>query len=246
RFPREIRNSPPAHYTVELNSYSKLFRPEKLEKFESGGWFFYPNGNKQDDGDGAEGPIRRFDHNKHEWGFGKFLSLDTLNEYLANDTLVLGAEVFVIVSTGRKECVSILKNPDGATTRTWKIPKFSALDDNPRFSQAYTVDERKWYLSSLVRTSTREKFHIFLPLDVLDPAPKRAVFAEFDLLLVDQKRHSNSFKRQYSKWFSAQCYVLGHRKFISLTDLYQSDVVGDTLIIELQFLSVSAVRLLNC
>lgn len=111
----------------------------------------------------AEGPIRRFDHNKHEWGFGKFLSLDTLNEYLANDTLVLGAEVFVIVSTGRKECVSILKNPDGATTRTWKIPKFSALDDNPRFSQAYTVDERKWYLSSLVRTSTREKFHIFLP-----------------------------------------------------------------------------------
>lgn len=36
RFPIEIRNSPPAHYTVELNSYSKLFRPEKLEKFESG------------------------------------------------------------------------------------------------------------------------------------------------------------------------------------------------------------------
>lgn len=31
--------------------------------------------------------------------------------------------------------------------------------------------------------------HLML-VDVLDPAPKRAVFAEFDLLLVDQKRHS--------------------------------------------------------
>ncbi|KAL9454725.1 hypothetical protein AB3S75_010184 [Citrus x aurantiifolia] len=198
----------------------------------------------------AEGPIRRFDHNKHEWGFGKFLSLDTLHEYLANDTLVLGVEVFVIVSTGRKECVSILRNPDGATTHTWKIPNFSALDDNPQFSQAYTVDERKWKLRLYPMGTAAGKgeflaLHLML-VDVLDPAPKRAVFAEFDLLLVDQKRHSNSFKRHYSKWFSAQCYVVGHTKFISPTDLYQSDVVGDTLIIELQFLSVSAVRLLNC
>lgn len=51
-------------------------------------------------------------------GFREISFFDTLHEYLATDTLVLGAEVFVIVSTGRKECVSILKHPDGAPTHT--------------------------------------------------------------------------------------------------------------------------------
>ncbi|KAK4551567.1 hypothetical protein RGQ29_032333 [Quercus rubra] len=56
----------------------------------------------------VEGAIRRFHDIKTEWGFDKFLPLDSFNVisngYLVNDCCVFGAEIFVHERSAKREC----------------------------------------------------------------------------------------------------------------------------------------------
>ncbi|KAL7097852.1 hypothetical protein ACP275_10G169500 [Erythranthe tilingii] len=78
---------------------------------------------------------RRFNETKSEWGFTKFIHRKSLRDkssgYLVDDTLVLGAEVFVLKTQRQRvvERVTILEPPTYKHTHDWKITKFSKLKD---------------------------------------------------------------------------------------------------------------------
>ena len=84
---------------------------------------------------------------KCEWGFAKFLPLDTFNDesngYLVNDCCVFGVEVFVHERSGMLQCLSMIKEPANGTL-TRKIEKFLTLDHVSYNSQEFTVEGLKW------------------------------------------------------------------------------------------------------
>jgi hypothetical protein len=96
----------------------------------------------------ADGEIRRFHDVKTEWGFNKFLSLDSFNchcnGYLVNDCCVFGAEVFVHDRSGKREFLSMIKDPPNGVM-TWKLENFSALNKAAYYSQVFAIGDLKWY-----------------------------------------------------------------------------------------------------
>jgi hypothetical protein len=85
---------------------------------------------------------------KTEWGFNKFLSLDSFNchcnGYLVNDCCVFGAEVFVHERSGKQEFLSLIKDPPNGVM-TWKLENFSALNKAAYYSQVFAIGDLKWY-----------------------------------------------------------------------------------------------------
>lgn len=95
----------------------------------------------------AFGIIRKFNERKTEWGFAKFLPLDTFNNeshgYLVTDCCIFGVEVFVYERSRKRECVFMIKEPADRTL-TWKIERFSTLVNLFYYSQEFTVGDFKW------------------------------------------------------------------------------------------------------
>lgn len=77
---------------------------------------------------------------KTEWGNPKFLDLETfhnpLKGYLVDDTCVLGAEVFVVGSSFKGECLSMVKQP-ATCFHSWEVNSFSTLADSYYGSQSF-------------------------------------------------------------------------------------------------------------
>ena len=96
---------------------------------------------------GGGGAIRRFNDINCEWGFAKFLPLDTFNDasqgYLVNNCCVFGAEVFVHERSVKRQCLSFIEEPYNRTF-TWKIERFSTLNEKYYNSQEFTVGNSKW------------------------------------------------------------------------------------------------------
>jgi hypothetical protein len=96
----------------------------------------------------ADGEIRRFHDLKTEWGFNKFLSLDSFNchcnGYLVNDCCVFGAEVVVHERSGKRDFLSMIKDPPNGVM-TWKLENFSVLNKVAYYSQVFTIGDLKWY-----------------------------------------------------------------------------------------------------
>ena len=96
----------------------------------------------------ADGGIKRFHDMKTEWGFTKFLTLDCFclpcSGYLVNDCCVFGVEVFVHECKGKREILSMIKEPANRFM-IWKIDKFSTLNKVAYNSQMFTVEDLKWY-----------------------------------------------------------------------------------------------------
>lgn len=102
----------------------------------------------------AKEKIRRFRGAKTEWGFDKLVSLNAFNDasngYLVDDCCVFGAEIFVIERTGKGECVSMVKELANSTTYTWKIQKFSDLNQECYTSQVFVIGGYKWYVTGWI------------------------------------------------------------------------------------------------
>ena len=89
----------------------------------------------------VDGKIRRFRSMKTEWGFDRFLRLQTLNDpsngYIRDDFCVFGAEVFVIKH-------SVLT--DDVNPYIWKVEKFSTIKDREYYSsKIFVAGGYSWY-----------------------------------------------------------------------------------------------------
>ncbi|XP_028057540.1 uncharacterized protein LOC114261464 [Camellia sinensis] len=168
---RSLRDIPPAHYLLKIESFSLLsqllldvgMKNYESDIFEASGYKWklslYPSGDKQRKGKGhislylliAEtndhnGKVKCFHLMKTEFGFPQLLPFGTFNDaangYLIRDTCLFGAEV-VMNCTGRGECLTLLKKGLDITY-TWKIDKFSSLVSKIHYSDVFTIGNQKW------------------------------------------------------------------------------------------------------
>ncbi|XWS77294.1 hypothetical protein CRYUN_Cryun01aG0248900 [Craigia yunnanensis] len=201
------------------------------------------------------GGIKRFHKMKTECGFAKLIPLKTLKDrrnygFLPKDSCVFGAEVFVIKQSGKYECLSLVKQPDRVTF-TWKLEKFSTIDETTHFSKAFTVGGRKWNIKVNPQGKGKAKgdwFSVFLVLSDSDTLPpKGKVYAEYKLRVLDQRRDRH-FEKTGKAWFTATNNSWGYSKMIPLGDLHQKSkgfVMNDTLIIEAQIVVISVTKFLH-
>ena len=81
-------------------------------------------------------PVRQFDQMKTEWGYSQLLSLEIFNissnDYLVQDSCIIGAEVSVNERPVKWEQLSMVVNPTGRII-TWKIGNFSKLSQKYRY-----------------------------------------------------------------------------------------------------------------
>ncbi|XP_065635173.1 MATH domain and coiled-coil domain-containing protein At3g58370 isoform X1 [Quercus suber] len=193
--------------------------------------------------------IKRFHDMKTEWGFTKFLPLDTFNDvshgYLVNDCCLFGVEVFVHKHSGKLECVSMTKKPDNCTL-TWKIENFSALDEES-YSQEFTVADSQWKIlvypkgNSIGKAKAISVYLCSCNCLLLD----LKYFAKFKLRIRDQI-NKNHVENTAKHWFSKSLKAGGFSQFLlleNLNDASKGFLVNDTLIVEAEIMAVSNIKL---
>ncbi|KAF5446162.1 hypothetical protein F2P56_031812 [Juglans regia] len=193
--------------------------------------------------------VRRFDENKTEWGFGQLLSLEdfksSCNGYLVEDTCVFGAEVFVNSPSGKWECLSMLKKPANGIY-TYKMENFATLNKSFYHSKAFKVGERNWKLKVYPKGNDShmgKAFSVYLELVGEESwPPKKTVYAEFKLRVVDQLMQGKDVEKRAHHTFSTASHYSGYGAFMSLVDLYKASkgfIKNGTLIVEVQILVMS-------
>ncbi|XP_056174389.1 ubiquitin C-terminal hydrolase 13-like [Syzygium oleosum] len=192
------------------------------------------------------GAVRSFHDLKTQWGFSQFLSLETFKEasngYLVGDSCIFGAEVFVIKSTGKWESLTMIENPP-IMTFTWKMQSFSKLDQSIYYSDAFTVGESRWKLQVYPKgygSLKGKSFSVFLLLlGNKDFPPKRKVYRECNLRVLDQLNDNHMERKNSSRGYTA---------FVPLEDLQKPAkgfIYEDVLIVQVQILIVSSVKVVG-
>ncbi|XP_050211390.1 ubiquitin C-terminal hydrolase 12-like [Mercurialis annua] len=91
---------------------------------------------------------RRFQGVKREWGFDKLISVadfeDESNGYLLDDCCIFGAEIFIIETTSKGGCLSMLKKRANNKYR-WTIENFLELDLPFEDSKVFALRGINWY-----------------------------------------------------------------------------------------------------
>lgn len=97
--------------------------------------------------------MKRYTEAKKEWGFGQLIPLSTFyntNEgYIVQDTGSFGAEIFIVKPVAQQEKVTFLSNPPD-NVFTWKILRFSSLEDKFYYSDDFLVGDRYWLVLYLM------------------------------------------------------------------------------------------------
>uniref|UniRef100_A0A2N9EPW8 MATH domain-containing protein n=1 Tax=Fagus sylvatica TaxID=28930 RepID=A0A2N9EPW8_FAGSY len=194
--------------------------------------------------------IKRFHDMKTEWGFAKFLSLDTFNDvshgYLVNDCCQFGVEVFVHERNDKQECVSMIKEPTTSTPRSWKIENFSTLDKESYSSAEFTVGDLQWKIKVYPKGNSNVKgkaISVFL-CSCNCQCSELKLFAEFKLRIRDPM-NSGDVERKGKQWFSNSSAEWGFQEFILLNDLYGASrrlLFNDTLIVVAEIKVMSTVK----
>ncbi|XP_065871164.1 MATH domain and coiled-coil domain-containing protein At3g58410-like [Euphorbia lathyris] len=163
---------------------------------------------------------------------------------LPSSMCVFGAEVLVIKNTVKANEFSFIKKPPNGTF-TWKVDKFSTLDNKLYYSEVFSAGGCKWKLSVNPKGDSEEKdLSLSLYLN-LAAAPRSKVYVEYKLLVKDQLNGIHR-ERKSSGWFVTGW---GCRNFILLNDLYDVSkgfLVDDTLIVEAKILLMSVSQDLIC
>ncbi|CAK9152279.1 unnamed protein product [Ilex paraguariensis] len=198
----------------------------------------------------ADGRLRHFHRFKTEFGFAKLLSLDTFkdasNGYLIDDSCVFGAEVYVIKSTGRGECLS-LKEETYFNSYAWEIKKISERKEKRLFSEPFTIGKHKWKILVYPEghgSGKGKSLSVFLCLDNCGSLPTKVkLYVEFSVLVKDQV-NGNHCEMKGGYWFCDLSKSWGF-DLISLPDLHDESkgfVVLDSLVVEVYIHVMSDVK----
>ncbi|XP_030968835.1 ubiquitin carboxyl-terminal hydrolase 13-like [Quercus lobata] len=183
-----------------------------------------------------------------EWGFAKFLPLDTFNDasqgYLVNNCCVFAAEVFVHEHNVKRQCLSFIVEPYNSTL-TWKIEKFSTLNEEYYFSQEFTDRDSKWKLMFYPKgDSTVKNPAVSVNLFLCDCLPsEQNVFVEYKLRVRDQIKGKHKENRA-EDWFSSS-KDLGYPEFLLLKDLNDASkgfLMNDTVLVEAEIIVMSKLK----
>ncbi|KAK0581735.1 hypothetical protein LWI29_017297 [Acer saccharum] len=167
-----------AEYKLRIVDHSRLKKVEKQD---------------------AKGAVKRFDKLTTVWGFDQLLSLEKFNDssngYLVNDCCAFGAEVFIVQpNSDKEEILSMVKKPPGGIF-TWPVQNFRMLNESLQSSIEFTVGDRKWMLWLYPvghGPAKRKALSLYLKLaDWENFSPRRSVYAEFTLRILDHRGIKN-------------------------------------------------------
>ncbi|AAC26235.1 F9D12.3 gene product [Arabidopsis thaliana] len=124
----------------------------------------------------SDGTVKRYEAAKTYWGFGNLIPRTTLldpNEgYILHDTLSFGAEISIVNPAEKQEKITFISNPPD-NVFTWKILRFSTLENKFYYSDEFLVGDRYWLVVSnqiiskqLLKNVVKEE-NIFLVITVL-------------------------------------------------------------------------------
>ncbi|CAK8544315.1 unnamed protein product [Lathyrus sativus] len=193
--------------------------------------------------------VRRFHVMKTEWGISKFINLETFlnpsNGYLNDDDCVFGAEVFIVKTTNKGNCLSMIQK-SATVSHSWKFSKFSFANlDNYEF-ESFVAGDYKWKLLLYPNGVVEGKgicVSLFLALDASTLPANTKLVVECTLRAKDQISGQHA-QRKFNRKFSSSNLVWGSRQLVTLTklkNLSNGFLVEDTCIFEVEFLVVGLV-----
>ncbi|XP_040373540.1 uncharacterized protein LOC121052471 isoform X3 [Rosa chinensis] len=234
---RSFSDSPPTHYTVEIQFFPLLTEKYsengyESKEFEAGGYkwklVFHPNGNKKKnvkDHISLYLVIAGADSLDSSWevyaDFRLFLLDQNEGNYLVfevDDTCVFGAEVFVCKERRRRkgECLARMKIAS-VCIHVWKVEKFSSLGAKFCYSEPFTAGDHNWKIKLYPDGCGEGKgSHLSLFLELASPItlpPGSELFVEYRFRILDQIRHQHHEPSSGKAWFRDGT-SLGSRRFI--------------------------------
>ncbi|XP_040373544.1 BTB/POZ and MATH domain-containing protein 1 isoform X4 [Rosa chinensis] len=255
---RSFSDSPPTHYSVEIQFFSLLIEKYsedgyESKEFEAGGYkwklVFHPNGNKKKnvkDHISLYLAIAGTDSLDSSWevyvDFRLFLLDQNKGNYLVfevDDTCVFGAEVFVCKErrTGKGECLARMKEAS-VCKHVWKVEKFSSLGAEFYDSEPFTAGDYNWKIKLYPDGCGEGKgSHLSLFLELASPItlpPGSGLFVEYRFRILDQihhQQHPSSGK----DWFRGSTPAWGWLQFIEQETFRQADkgfLKNDACIVE--------------
>ncbi|WCJ18790.1 TRAF-like family protein [Euphorbia peplus] len=196
----------------------------------------------------GDGKIKRYRVLKAEHGFDQLLPLakfnDPKNGYLLDDCCVFGVEVHVIKNSVKGKELSFVKDPPNGTF-TWKVDKFSALENPCYFSEVFSVGGCKWKLKLYPKRDSQPKscnVSLYLCLD--ENPHQNKVYAEYSLSVRNQV-NGKLQERKANDWFE-KTLNSGWGCENTLINSGCGFLVNDTLVFEAKFTLISVSQDLIC
>nr|VDD28245.1 unnamed protein product [Brassica oleracea] len=203
----------------------------------------------------TDGTVKRYNAAKKEWGFGKLISLsifeNTNNGYIVQDTCSFGAEILIVKPAEIQEKVTFISNPPH-NVFTWKILRFSSLEDKFYYSADFLVGDRYWRLGFNPKGDGDGRPHA-LPLFLFAQGFKENAVATntwgaVNLRLKNQ-RNSNHRQLYSAAWYPIRSdYGVGVNNIILLSDLKDPSkgyLVNDAIIFEAEMVKVSVTNIVS-
>ncbi|KAM7268586.1 hypothetical protein ACFE04_010752 [Oxalis oulophora] len=193
--------------------------------------------------------VFRFQRMKTEWGFAMLLSLDEFkdpsNGYLLDDCCIFGVDLFVIKGATRVETFSVIKPRLSANSCSFKIEKFSTIEEEYVKSEEFTIKDMQWKLKLYPKGDSDGKDHVSVYLLLASDKPDYSskVYTKFKFRLIDQV-HSNHLERECNYGFY-DSNGWGFPCFVSLSkvnDASKGYLLKDTMIVEAQIDYLSTVK----
>ncbi|CAN7004155.1 unnamed protein product, partial [Brassica oleracea var. botrytis] len=204
----------------------------------------------------TDGALKRFNGVKKELGFGQLIALSTFentNEgYIVQDTCSFGAEILIVKPAEVQEKVTFISNPPD-NVFTWKILRFSNLEDKFYYSADFLVGDRYWRLGFNPKGDGGGRPHalpIFLFAQGFGPnAVATNTWGAVNLRLKNQR--STNHRQIYSAaWYPIRSgYGVGVNNIILLADLNDASkgyLVNDAIIFEAEMVKVSVTNINSC
>ncbi|XP_048603994.1 uncharacterized protein LOC106380012 isoform X1 [Brassica napus] len=203
----------------------------------------------------TDGALKRFNGVKKELGFGQLIALSTFentNEgYIVQDTCSFGAEILIVKPAEVQEKVTFISNPPD-NVFTWKILRFSNLEDKFYYSADFLVGDRYWRLGFNPKGDGGGRPHalpIFLFAQGFGPnAVATNTWGAVNLRLKNQR--STNHRQIYSAaWYPIRSdYGVGVNSIISLADLHDASkgyLVNDAIIFEAEMVKVTVTNIVS-
>ncbi|XP_058740701.1 uncharacterized protein LOC131612989 [Vicia villosa] len=194
--------------------------------------------------------VRRFHVMKTEWGISKFINLETFldpsNGYLNDDDCVFGAEVFIVKTMNKGNCLSMIKE-SSTVSHSWKFSKFSLANLDKYESESFVGGDYKWKLLLYPNGNVEGKglcVSLFLALDVSTVPVNTKLVVSGTLRAKDQITGQHA-QRKLNVKFSSSDLVWGSRTFVTLTKFKNPNngfLVEDNCIFEVELLVVGLVK----
>ncbi|CDY70520.1 BnaA09g56140D [Brassica napus] len=201
----------------------------------------------------TDGAVKRFNAAKKEWGFGQLISLATFQNtnqgYIVQDTCSFGAEILIVKPAEQQEKVTFISNPPN-NVFTWKILRFSSLEDKFYYSDDFLVGDRYWRLGFNPKGDGEGRPHalpIYLYAQGFRPnAVATNTWGAVNLRLKNQ-RSSNHRQLYSAAWYPIRSdYGVGVNNIILMKDLKDTSkgyLVNDAIIFEAEIVKVSVTNI---